>query len=61
MGHPPETVTLSVVIPVYNEVPTIATLIARVQAVPLEDCVLDKADQPAVTDDQDWRQTFELD
>ena len=27
----------------------------------LEDCVLDKADQPAVTDDQDWRQTFELD
>ena len=27
----------------------------------LEDCVLDKADQPAVTDDQDWRQTFKLD
>ena len=36
MEHPPESVTLSVVIPVYNEVATIATLIARVQAVPLK-------------------------
>ena len=33
---PPESVTLSVVIPVYNEVATIATLLARVQAVPIE-------------------------
>ena len=36
MGHPPESVTLSVVIPVYNEAATIATLLARVQAVPFE-------------------------
>ena len=36
MEHPPESVTLSVVIPVYNEVATLATLIARVQAVPLK-------------------------
>ena len=36
MGHPPERVTLSVVIPVYNEAATIATLLARVQAVPFE-------------------------
>ena len=36
MEHPPESVTLSVVIPVYNEVATIATLIACVQAVPLK-------------------------
>ena len=27
----------------------------------LEDCVLDKADQPAFADDQDWRRAFELD
>ena len=36
MEHPPERVTLSVVIPVYNEAATIATLLARVQAVPFE-------------------------
>ena len=36
MEHPPESVTLSVVIPVYNEAATIATLLARVQAVPFE-------------------------
>ena len=36
MEHPPESVPLSVVIPVYNEVATIATLLARVQAVPFE-------------------------
>ena len=36
MEHPPESVTLSVVIPVYNEAATIATLLARVQAVPLK-------------------------
>ena len=36
MEYPPESVTLSVVIPVYNEAATIATLLARVQAVPFE-------------------------
>ena len=36
MEHPPERVTLSVVLPVYNEAATIATLLARVQAVPFE-------------------------
>ena len=35
-GARPEGVTLSVVIPAYNEVATIAALIARVQAVPIE-------------------------
>ena len=36
MEHPPKSLTLSVVIPVYNEAATIATLLARVQAVPFE-------------------------
>ena len=36
MEHPPESVTLSVVIPVYNEAATIATLLARVQVAPFE-------------------------
>ena len=33
----------------------------EMDALVLEDCVLVKADQPPFEDDEEWRQTFQLD
>ena len=54
MEHPPESVTLSVVIPVYNEVATIATLLAHVQAVPFEKEIILVDDGSTVAPQGSW-------